>query len=107
MFKLAFVLALVALPTLVGCSGEAPAPPIGSGPGTIPTSSVGGSCDNAEQGCACATAGETAACRVYRRVGDYVSCSAGTATCGEDLEYGECEGGDRVWVAPTDAGSSD
>lgn len=91
----AVLVALAALAT--GCGGDdrAGAAPGGTDPPVItPTPDP---CSPAAPGCACTTPGATADCKVYRKSGDYISCSSGTMTCTDAHKWGSCEGAAVVW----------
>jgi len=71
--------------------------------GTVPTNTIGPTdCNSANEGCACSTPGSWTECRKVRKSGDYISCSIGTITCGDDKKWGPCIG-DTIW-APPEAG---
>ena len=57
-------------------------------------------CSNHEEGCPCETPNDLIDCgRVKRVAGDYVWCSTGMQTCGDDKKWGACTG-DATAVAP-------
>jgi len=88
--------AAFAVVALVGCgAADDHPPPTAAGEQAVaPTSGLPGC--GTEAGCPCEKAGEVAECKVYRKSGDYVSCSIGQRLCGDDLKWGECTGGDQV-----------
>jgi hypothetical protein len=80
---------VVACAVVVGCKGSSGTEgTVGGGSLTPPGSTT----DCTDQGCPCSSPGATATCKVYRRSGDYVECSLGTATCQADGRWGPCEG---------------
>jgi hypothetical protein len=81
---------------LVGCGAADDHPPptgVGDEAG-VPVNGLPGCGTEAE--CPCDHAGDAVDCKVFRKSGDYVSCSIGQRVCGEDLKWGECTGGDQV-----------
>jgi hypothetical protein len=83
---------------LIGCSGgdDVP-PPAASGDGGVLPPPTTNPCDPPTTGCKCTTPGTSAECKVYRRSGDYVSCSTGTMVCSETGAWGPCDGAAVVW----------
>ena len=83
---------------LIGC-GNSPDHAAGIDPGdagTVKPIPTGNACDTPNDGCACATPGETVDCgRVERTSGSYVSCSMGQRTCTDD-KWGACIGDDSA-----------
>lgn len=57
-------------------------------------------CTPPAEGCPCTEPGAEADCgTITRHSADYITCSYGVVTCGDDLEWGECIG-DEVSVLP-------
>jgi hypothetical protein len=84
-----------AVVALVGCGAADDHPPTGTGTEAVaPTSGLPGC--GTEAGCPCERAGDATDCKVYRKSGDYVSCSIGQRVCGDGLKWGDCTGGDQV-----------
>jgi hypothetical protein len=82
----------------LGCGGDDHAAVVPTA--TVPTSTIGPSdCSTASEGCACAVPGSWTECKKIRKVGDYISCSTGTITCGDDKKFGPCIG-DSIWSPP-------
>jgi hypothetical protein len=54
-------------------------------------------CSKPEEGCPCDTVGEVVECgTVFNRSADYVTCSPGHITCGDDAIWGACVGEEVV-----------
>lgn len=49
-------------------------------------------CRSKVEGCLCDEIGGKTACKVYETFGDYVTCTTGDLTCGEDKKWGPCIG---------------
>lgn len=80
--------AIIATAVAAACSDQPPNLGAG-GSNPLPTS---GTCASPAEGCACDSAGATAACgQVISRQGDYVTCSEGTITC-DGTKWGACKG---------------
>ena len=57
-------------------------------------------CTPPAKGCDCEDPGATADCgTITRHSADYVTCTYGVVTCGEDFEWGECVG-DEISALP-------
>lgn len=57
-------------------------------------------CTPPAKGCDCVEPGTTAECgTITRHSADYVTCTYGVVTCGEDFEWGECMG-DEISALP-------
>jgi hypothetical protein len=92
----AFLLTLVACSA--GCGSEDKAAAVGGGEtGPTVVNPMPDPCSPAVPGCACDAPGKTMECKVYRKSGDYISCSTGTMTCGDTRKWGSCEGAAVVW----------
>lgn len=78
----------VALVVMLGCKESSNSQGVSGGSVAPPPSTS----DCTDQGCACSSPGATATCKVYRKSGDYIECSLGTATCQPDGRWGACEG---------------
>jgi hypothetical protein len=97
------VVAIVSLILANACGASdantpSPPPPVEAGAIVSPAPGTGGtSCAAPTAGCPCDPAGKQAECKIFRRAGDYVACSVGVATCGDDLVWGACEGAAQVW----------
>jgi hypothetical protein len=65
-----------------------------------------GACALPTEGCPCVPGPSGVECRVYRRSGDYVSCSVGITTClatdAGTFAYGPCEGAATIWDGGVD-----
>lgn len=97
MFKkpLRLALALVALAASIGCSSgqHDNAPFVGGGGDDGEKPPIADPCQTPNTGCGCGDPGQTVDCgQVERRSGDYVSCSVGVRTCGENGKWGACIG---------------
>jgi hypothetical protein len=98
----------LALVSVIACAAEQKAPPPvferpdGSGGGAGAPSEGGsagessggtsGRCSKEEEGCTCDEIGKTVDCKVYEQFDDYVTCTIGVYTCGDDLIWGPCIG---------------
>jgi hypothetical protein len=93
-----FVLASLGLCTvfLTGCSGgEDRAAPLDveATAETKAAPSPAEVCQNHEEGCPCDNPGDVTDCgRIKRVEGNYVWCSTGHQTCGDDGQWGQCKG---------------
>lgn len=93
--------------TIYGCGSERPGPPPIFTP--KPTGGAGGErgaeggesnlggqgptgCRSLVEGCVCTEPGETTPCKVYETFGNYVTCTEGFLTCGENEKWGPCIG---------------
>ncbi|MGZ3421046.1 MAG: hypothetical protein ACXVEF_11290 [Polyangiales bacterium] len=83
---------------LAGCGADDKSAPAGAGsdPGPTPTP-TGDPCVPPVPGCACKAPGTTTECKVYRKSGDYISCSSGTMTCSDAGTWGSCDGAAVTW----------
>jgi len=89
---------IVILTLSIGCS-DAGLPPLISDSDAAPTRDEDAAfvaippCASPAPGCPCADAGEKVDCgRVYRIVGDYVTCSEGFMKCEKDGTWSTCIG---------------
>lgn len=96
---------LMALALVVLACGSEDRPPnrtslsLGGAPGHI-VGPKGSSCETPNDGCPCDDPGVEVDCgKVYRYSGEYLTCSDGLRTCGENGEWGECIG-DSISVLP-------
>ncbi len=87
----------------VACGGEAPAPAPPELSETAPIEWAGSSC-GAEEGCPCATPGQTSACQIKRVSGSYVTCEESVRRCGDDRLWGACEATSQIWDAGSEGG---
>jgi hypothetical protein len=93
-----FLLAAFGLFTVVGtgCSAsDDPSAPMMGDSSTTTMAAPGAVevCANHEEGCPCDKPGDLIDCgRVKRTAGDYVWCSTGMQTCGDDGTWGKCIG---------------
>jgi hypothetical protein len=61
--------------------------------GEAPKPSAPKTCTSTDEGCPCTKPGATAACgEVLFKSDDYITCSIGTRTCGDDRKWGTCVG---------------
>lgn len=104
MFSLGLV---VSLGGATGCQDQETAPPpvfqrpsggsggeVGEGGAAGDTGSGGRAsvCTSKKRGCACEEVGSTTPCTETEVFGDYVTCTTGVLTCGDDLIWGPCIG---------------
>lgn len=87
--------------SLVACgSGEEERPPALSFAPTQEQLDDGDPCTPPDEGCPCEEVGAESDCgTIVRHSADYITCSYGVMTCGEDFAWSACIG-DEVSVLP-------